>query len=153
MTTRQGISTAVALAMIAGSTPAPLMAGAQQRAALSGTAKNEAKKPFPEFTVQVRDVGPGATGGPIAGSVALDPNGSFALAGLTPSKFIVELLNKKGKVVCTEGPFDLTQAPMAKNDVVVDCNHTPVAWWLLAAAGAAAITAGVASNGPESPSQ
>lgn len=151
MTTRQVIATAVALAVMGGSTPMTLMAGAQQTATLSGTAKDEAKKPFPEFTVQARNVA--IPGGPVAGSIALDTNANFALSGLMPSRYVIELLNKKGKVVCTEGPFDLTQPPMAKNDVVVDCNHVPVAWWLLAAAGAAAITAGIVSGGPSSPSQ
>ena len=152
MTKRQVIATAVALAVMGSSTPTTLMAAsAQQKATLSGTAKDEAKKPFNEFTVQVRNVS--APGGPIAGSIALDPNGNFSLAGLTPSKYVVELLNKKGKLVCTEGPYDLTAAPMAKNDVVIDCNHVPVAWWLLAAAGAAAITAGIVTGGPSSASQ
>ena len=151
MTTRQMIATAMALAVMGGSTPTTLMAGAQQTASLGGTARNEAKKPFPEFTVQVRNIS--APGSPIAGSIALDPDGNFTLTDLTPSKFVVELLNKKGKLVCTEGPFDLTAAPMAKNDVVIDCNHVPVAWWLLAAAGAAAITAGVVSGAPDSASK
>jgi hypothetical protein len=153
MTTRQVVATAVALAVMGSSTPTTLMAGAQQTGALSGTAKNEAKKPFLEYTVQARNVGAGVSGGPIAGAVALDANGNFSLTSLMPSKYVIELLNKKGKVVCTEGPFDLTQPPMAKTDVVVDCNHVPVAWWLLAAAGAAAITAGIVSGGTDSASQ
>ena len=54
-------------------------------------------------------------------------------------------------MVCTEGPFDLTQQ-MIKNDVVIDCGKVPAAWWLLGAAAAAGITAGiVAANA--SPSQ
>ena len=150
MTTRQAIATALALTVMAGSTPTTLMAGAQGTGTVSGTAKDEAKKPFPEYTVQARNIG--ASGSPIAGSIALDPNGNFSLAGLMPSKYVIELLNKNGKLVCTEGPYDLTQQPV-KSDVVIDCNHVPVAWWLLAAAGAAAITAGVVAGGPSSPSQ
>jgi hypothetical protein len=134
------------------STPTTLMAGAQQTGALSGTAKNEAKKPFFEYTVQARNVGAGVSGGPIAGAVALDANGNFSLTSLMPSKYVIELLNKNGKIVCTEGPYDLTQQ-LVKNDVVIDCKHVPVAWWLLAAAGAAAITAGVVAGGPTSASQ
>ena len=151
MTRRQLIATTVALAVVCSSTPTSLMAGAQQTAALGGTAKDEAKKPFDEFTIQARNVN--LQGGPIQGSIALDQNGSFALTGLMPSRYVLELLNKKGKVVCTEGPFDVTQAPMAKNDIVVDCNHVPVAWWILAGLGAAAITAGIVSGGPDSASQ
>jgi hypothetical protein len=152
MTTRQVVATALALAVMGGSMPTTLMAGAQGAATVSGTAKDEAKKPFPEYTVQARNVGTGVAGGPIAGSIALDPNGNFSLTGLMPSRYVIELLNKNGKIVCTEGPYDLTQQP-TKNDVVINCNHVPVAWWLLAAAGAAAITAGVVATGPSSPSQ
>ena len=150
MTTRQFVATTLALAVMASSTPTTLMAGAQGAATVSGTAKDEAKKPFPEFTVQARNVG--ASGSPVAGAIALDPNGNFTLTGLMPSKYVIELLNKNGKIVCTEGPYDLTQQP-TKNDVVIDCKHVPVAWWLLAAAGAAAITAGIVAGGPTSPSQ
>jgi hypothetical protein len=152
MTTRQAIATALALTVMAGSTPTTLMARGQGSGIVSGTAKDEAKKPFPEYTVQARNVGTGVTGTPIAGSIALDPSGNFTLTGLMPSKYVIELLNKNGKIVCTEGPYDLTQQ-LVKNDVVIDCKHVPVAWWLLAAAGAAAITAGVVTGGSSSPSR
>ena len=64
---------------------------------------------------------------------------------------LVELLDSKGKVVCTEGPFDLSKQPV-RNNVNIECGK-PAAWWLLAAAGAAGITAGVVSNDPASPAR
>ena len=73
------------------------------------------------------------------------------MVGIDPAKYVVELLNEDGKVVCTEGPFDLTQQPN-RPDVVIDCGN-PAAWWLLAAAAAAGITAGVVAAGPASPSR
>ena len=62
---------------------------------------------------------------------------------------IDDFKNKDGKVVCTEGPFDLsTQA--IKSDVIVDCGKVPAAWWLVGAAAAAGITAGIVAAGPAS---
>jgi hypothetical protein len=98
--------------------------------------------------VRARDVSTGM----IAGNVPLNSEANFSLPDLSSSKYLVELVlhkDNKDKVVCTEGPFDLTQQ-MLKNDVVIDCGKVPAAWWLLGAAAAAGITAGVvaANNSP-----
>ena len=120
-----------------------------QSTTLAGTAKDEAKKPFTEYTVRARDV----KAGTIGGSTPLDVQGNFSLLGLSTQNYLVELLNKDGKVVCTEGPFDLSKQAI-KSDVVVDCGGIPAIWWLAGAAAAAGITAGViAAGGPASPSR
>ena len=124
-----------------------LIAGAQGSGAISGSADKQAKKPYTDYTVRARDV----KAGTIGGSVQLGTDGKFALANIDPASYLVELLDKKGKVVCTEGPFDLSKQPL-KGNVVVDCGN-PSAWWLLAAASAAGITAGVVNNGPASPAR
>ena len=61
-------------------------------------------------------------------------------------------LNRDGKVVCHEGPFNLAQQ-LIRDGVIIDCDKVPVAWWLLGAAAAAGITAGIVANGPASPSR
>lgn len=137
------MAVAVAVAMAASATQ--LLA---QSASIGGTAKDEAKKPYTDYTVRARDVQQGA----IASTIALDANGSFTLPNLASQKYLVELVNKNGKVVCTEGPYDLT-ARAFQNDVVIDCNKVPAAWWLLGAAAAAGITAGIVAAGPASPAQ
>lgn len=115
-----------------------------QSTTLAGTAKDEAKKPYTEYTARARDV----KAGTIGGSTPLDVQGNFSLIGLTTQNYLVELLNKDGKVVCTEGPFDMSKQAI-KSDVVVDCGGIPAAWWLVGAAAAAGITAGIiAANGP-----
>jgi hypothetical protein len=133
----------VAFAMATGA--AQLLA---QSASIGGTAKDEAKKPYTDYTVRARDLSQGS----IASTTALDTSGNFALPNLANTKYLVELVNHDGKVVCTEGPFDLS-ARAYKNDVVIDCNKVPVAWWLLGAAAAAGITAGIVAAGPASPAQ
>jgi hypothetical protein len=90
--------------------------------------------------------------GIIAASTPLDPSGGFTLSGIDPANYLVELLDPKGKVVCTEGPFDLSKQS-AKAGVNIDCGKKTAAWLLLAAAGAAGVTAGVITNDPASPSR
>jgi hypothetical protein len=125
-----------------------LRAGASQDpGSISGTAKKEAKKPFTDYSVRARDVKQGV----VAATVQLDANGDFSLSGVDQANYLVELLNSKGKVVCTEGPFDLTKQA-SKSGVNIECGK-PAAWWLLAAAGAAGITAGVVTNDPASPAR
>jgi len=138
MARRQIIAATLVTALLGG-----LPAAAQQNVTLAGTGKKEAKKPFPEYTARARNVQQGL----IAGTSALDPDGKFSLTGLTPERYVVELVDPKGKVVCTEGPFDMTKAAV-KNDVEIDCNKVPTAWWVLAAAAAAGVTSGVAAGEP-----
>ena len=149
MRSRQTIPFALAFAFAAGMVVPPVLrAGAPQGAgAISGTAKKEAKKPFTNYSVRARNVQQGV----VAATVQLDVNGDFALANVDQANYLVELLDSKGKVVCTEGPFDLTKQA-TKSGVNIQCGQ-PAAWWLLAAAGAAGITAGVISNDPASPAR
>ena len=136
---------AIALAFTLASTVVPTALLAQQNTSLAGTAKDEAKKPFTEYSVRARDVKAGS----IAGTIPLDAQGGFSLTGLSTNNYLVELLNKDGKVVCTEGPFDLSKQAI-KSDVIVDCGKVPAAWWLVGAAAAAGITAGIVAAGPAS---
>jgi len=135
--------------LIAGGAVAPpaLRAGVQETVAISGTARKEARKPYTDYSVRARNVELGT----VAATASLDQSGDFALAGVDLASYLVELLDPKGKVVCTEGPFDLTKQPVRSN-VNIECGK-PAAWWLLAAAGLAGITAGVVSNDPASPAR
>lgn len=111
---------------------------AQQQGQISGTAKDQAKEPYTDYSVRVRDVAQGQIGG----TVTLDRTGAFSVPNLPAANYVVELMNKDGKVVCTEGPFDLSQQ-LIRDGVIVDCNKFPVALVLLGAGAAAGITAGV----------
>lgn len=121
----------------------PALIMAQGAGNITGTATKEAKKPYTSYSVRARNVQSGA----IAATIPLDPQGNFALNGVDVANYLVELVNGKGKVVCTEGPFDLTKTA-SKDGVNIECGK-PQAWWLLAAAGAAGITAGVVTNGSD----
>jgi hypothetical protein len=129
---KQALAVAVAISLAS----AGVMA--QQQGQISGTAKDQAKEPYADYSVRVRDV----ANGQIGGTTALDNSGAFTVASLPTANYVVELLNKDGKVVCTEGPFDLAQQ-LIRDGVIVDCNKFPAAFWLLGAGAAAGITAGV----------
>jgi len=151
MRTRQILAVGLAVAMATAAMPIGLSAGQQapsQTASLSGTAKKEAKQPFAEYTTRARNV----MNGQVAATVMLDRNANFSLTGLPPANYLVELLDHNGKVVCTEGPYNLTQT-FVKDNVDISCNKIPAAWWLLGAAAAAGVTAGVLAGGTASPSQ
>ena len=112
---------------------------------LGGTAKHKAKQPYTDFTVRARDVSQGT----IAGTIVLDTAANFSLPSLALANYLVELVDKKGKVVCTEGPFNLTQAAAQKTNINIDCGVPPTAWLLVAGAAAAGVTAGVVTGGDQ----
>ena len=137
---------AAALAVVVSGAAAPISLSAQATVTMSGTAKDEAKKPFPDYSARAREVEKGQ----IVNTTPLDELGNFSMTGLPSTKYVIELTNKDGKVICTEGPFDMTKTGL-KNNVVIDCDKVPVAWWLLGAAAAAGVTAGTATGSPASP--
>lgn len=114
---------------------------------VSGTAKKEAKRPYADNYVRARLV----TDGSIAMAVPLDASADFVLADLAPNQYLLELVNPQGKVVCTEGPL-MFKTTTAKVSINCGRDRTPLLW-LLAAAGAAGLTAGVVSDDTASPSR
>jgi hypothetical protein len=136
---------ALALAMSMAAVSLPVLAAGQANGAISGKATHEAKAPYSDYTVRLRDVATGT----IAKTTQLDPRGDFAFADVALSqRFAVELFSTRdNKVVCTEGPYALTTALPNLSKVDINCGVNPAAWWLAAAGGAAAaIAVGVQSN-------
>jgi hypothetical protein len=118
-----------------------------QTGTIAGTAKDEVRKPE-DFTVRARDISQGQ----IAANSPLDSEGRFVLENLGTANYLVELVRTSdNKVVCTEGPFDMG-SQIARN-VTIECDKVPAAWWLLGAAAAAGITAGIVTTGGASPSR
>lgn len=150
----------LALAIVGGVLLAPLSAaGRRQNGLISGSAKAEVKKDdrgtYARYIVRARDV---ATNN-IVQTTTLDANALYALNGLAAGSFIVELVRdaaaggQGGKIVCDEGPFTLREQAgqaaaesMMIRDADIKCNN-PAAWWLLGAAAAAGITAGIVAGG------
>ena len=150
----------LAVALVASVLFAPLGAAARrQDGVISGSAAAEAKQPYSQYIMRARDV----SNNQIAQTTTLDANAEFALNGLTPGAFIVELVKgaapdgQGGKIVCTAGPFTLQDSAsqvtdlMMKKGANVQCNRPVAAWYLLGAAAAAGITAGITSGGGIAP--
>ena len=150
MKSQRIVTMVTAFALASGVAQAALFATPQQTATLAGTAKDEAKKgsdkaPYEGYSVRAREESQGT----IVSTVPLNAEGNFTLPDLSMAKYIVELIltEKDGdiKIVCTEGPYDLTQQ-MLKNDIVIDCDRVPAGFYLISGAGLAGITAGVTAT-------
>jgi hypothetical protein len=149
----------IALALVSSFLLAPLSAATRQDGVISGSASAEAKKPYDPYTVRARDVSTNT----IAQKTTLDANAEFAVNGLTPGTFLIELVKDAqpngdgGKIICTAGPFTLQDTGSQINDLMIKkganvrCNRPVAAWWLLGAAAAAGITAGVTAGGSDNP--
>lgn len=147
----------IALALVSSFLLAPLSAATRQDGVISGSASAEVKKPYDPYTVRARDVSTNT----IAQKTTLDVNAEFAVNGLTPGTFLIELVKdaqpngEGGKIICTAGPFTLQDTGSQINDLMIKkganvrCNRPVAAWWLLGAAAAAGITAGVAAGGSD----
>lgn len=148
----------LAVAFVGSMLLAPLDAAARrQDGVITGTAIAEVKgkEPYTRFTVRARDVSTNQ----IVQSTTLDAQAQYALNALAAGSFIVELVRdaaaggQGGKVVCTEGPFTLRDQSGQGTDTMnirgadIQCGRPVAAWWLLGAAAAAGITAGVAAGG------
>jgi hypothetical protein len=155
------IKAGLALALVGGFLLAPLSAAGRQDGVISGSASAEAKKPYDQYIIRARDVSTNT----VAQKTMLDANADFAVNGLTPGTFLIELVKdaqpngEGGKIVCTAGPFTLQDSASQINDFMmkkganVRCNRPVAAYWLLGAAAAAGITAGIAAGGPVSGAQ
>jgi hypothetical protein len=139
----------LAMALVGSLALGPLQAAGESSGPglISGTARHKAKDPYRDYTVRTRDV----ANGTIAATSVLDTSANFSVPNLALANYLVELVDKKGKVICTEGPFNLTQAAAQKADVNIDCGVPPAGWLLVAGAAAAGVTAGVVSSSPATP--
>lgn len=135
------VASALAFVMAIGAAPAL----AQQTAGtIAGKAVDEAKQPYSDFAVQLRDV----VSGQVVNTLPLNVQGQFSFTGVGLSKtYLVELVRvKEKKIVCTEGPYSLTSAVTSKTDVNISCGKVPAAIWLLAAGAGAAAAVAVATR-------
>lgn len=140
---------AIALVALFGGGTSPLVAQQQPTTgSISGRATDEARKPYTDYTVQLRDTETGQ----VVHTTPLNAEGRYTFTGLELSRrFLVELYNLKEKeLVCTEGPFPLAPDANVRQDVNIDCGAAPAALWLLAAsAGAVAGIAVTSISGSE----
>ena len=118
----------------------------QTNGIISGTADDEAKQPYADYSVQLRD----AATGQIINTAQLNDQGRFSFENVGLSRrMLVELVNVKEKdIVCTEGPFVLTPQGVSRTDVNIDCGKVPAAFWILAAGAGTAAAIALADQSP-----
>ncbi len=153
----RNIKVGLAIALV-GALLTPLGAGAKDRrqdGVISGSAAGEAKQPYDKYIIRGRDTQSNL----IAQTTTLDADGKFAVNGLMAGTYMIELVKgaqpngQGGKIVCAAGPFTLQEADsqvtdlMIKKGANVQCNRPMAAYYLLGAAAAAGVTAGVAGGG------
>ena len=141
MATRKILAIALAAAMASSVTPS----FAQTNGIIGGKADDEAKKPYSDYSVQLRDPATGQ----IVSIAQLNTTGQFSFDNVGAGRrMLVELVSLKNKnIVCTEGPFVLTPTQPSKTDINIDCgNKAPLALWLLAAGAGTAAAIGLTTN-------
>ncbi len=153
------LTSGLALALLGGLLIAPLGAAESRRqdGVIAGSAAAEAKQPYSNYIIRGRDV----TTNNISQTTTLDANGDFALNSMMAGTYMVELVKgaapngQGGKVVCTAGPFTLQDSTTQVNDLMikkganVHCNRPMAGYYLLGAAAAAGVTAGLAGGNPD----
>jgi len=130
MSMHRSLALVLALSLTAGAASAWAQAAELQNIGLiAGKATGEAKKPYSDYTVQLRDVSTGQR----ASSVPLGTDGRFSFSGVTlTKKYLIELYQvKNNKIVCTAGPYTLS-APsvISKTDVNINCGSNSALRWL-----------------------
>lgn len=146
MATRKILAIALAAAMATSVTPS----FAQTNGIIGGKADDEAKKPYSDYSVQLRDPATGR----LVSTAPLSPTGHFSFGNVGASRrLLVELINRKDRsIVCTEGPFVLTPTKPSKTDVNIDCgNKVPTSLWILVAGAGTAAAIGFANDDSNSP--
>ena len=139
---RRFLAVTLAVAMMGGARPA--FGQTPAPGTLSGRADDEAKKPYSDYVVQLRDV----NSGQVANTQPIDPQGQFVFLGAgVPGSYLIELvIIKDKKIVCTEGPYNLSASASSKSDINISCGKVPAAIWLLAAGAGAATAIAVATR-------
>jgi hypothetical protein len=142
---RQVVAGSLAVMLAVGASP--LLA--QQQGSISGRAVDEAERPYNQFTVRI--VRPET--GELVSSQVLDSQGLFSIGSLPVGPgLLVQLIDtsEDNEVVCTEGPFTLTQSAASLADVNIECGAPPAALWLIAGAAGLVTAVGVLTTQDES---
>lgn len=131
--------------MAAGSLPA-LAQQAAEAGTIAGRAAAEARRPYTNYVVQLRDIDTGQ----IVLTTSLDDRGRYEFADVPLDRqLLIELYDtSRREMVCTEGPQRLTRDTNRKLDMDIDCGAAPAAAWLVAAAAGAVAAVGVATQSP-----
>ena len=163
---RRFLSIVLVTAVTALGVPVGLLAADSTSVSLNGTAFTVNLKPLPNATVQIRNF---QTGSRVSSAIS-DQDGTFSFSGLEPGTYIIEIVDVSGRVIGMTAPFTLGSGHNSNVSVVATAEGAastssqgggfslfglgPVtSRAVLGAAGAAAVTAVVATRPDASPSR
>jgi Carboxypeptidase regulatory-like domain len=165
---RKMLSTGLVMMLPLTGLPAGVLAAGQQNgsqlAAVTGTARQTDLKPLAGAALQARRI----ESGEIIARATSGPNGEFSFEGLPPGTYIVEVVDVSGRIAGTTAMFTVHAGPTPSISVVAVTTGNvsesaggfrlfglgPTATMaVLGAAGAAAVTAVVATRPNASPSR
>src|ERR1041385_7797243 len=120
MSIKRTVTLALVFSVAVGTAPAMVTVAAQGAGKILGRATDEAKKPYTDYSVLLRDI----ASGQVVTTVPLDPQGLFTFNTVDLSRrFQVELFRATdNKVVCTEGPYTLTDKQSTRQ-VNINCGN------------------------------
>lgn len=162
---RRFLSTALVAVMTIAGAPLGVMASPQDSIALRGRAFTAKLQAFPDARVQIRNLNTAL----LVNSTTSNATGEFSFENLKPGDYIVELADASGNVLGMSAPFTLGAARNVTVSVVAVAPGAVAAGTgagfslfglgpvssvaVLGAAGAAAVTAVVATRQDASPSR
>jgi hypothetical protein len=132
MSVQRVVATSLAALLAMGFSPTLAL----EEGTLAGKATDEARRPYMDYAVYVRNVETGY----VVQYDRLDVHGMFSFADLEiDQRYLVELFDtRESRVVCTEGPYYLRVPDLpSKTDVNIDCGRK--ALWLLLSAPAVGV--------------
>jgi hypothetical protein len=142
MSCQRVLASVLALLLAVG---APSSLAAQPALGLISGRVDDSKKPFADYSVQLRDAGSGQR----LKTSSIDVQGAFVFRDVPLGKpYLVELVGTKtSKVVCTAGPYVASANEKALTPVRLGCGRVPAAYWVLAAAAGTATIGLVSRSG------
>jgi hypothetical protein len=162
---RRFLAIVLVLAVTALGAPVSLLAADSNSVNLTGTAYTVNLQPLPNAAVQIRNF---QTGNRVSSTIS-DRAGEFSFSGLAPGTYIIEIVDVSGRVIGMTAPFRLGSERNTNVSVVAVAHGlvTPgqnggfsllglgpvTSLAVLGAAGAAAVTAVVATRPDASPSR
>jgi hypothetical protein len=94
---------------------ASVMAAPQGTGKIEGIAKDANQKPLAGVTVQCRNTATGQ----IVGTQQTSSTGAFSFTGLLPGTYVVEIVDRDGKIIGVSAGMQLTPAAMAITGVAI----------------------------------
>jgi hypothetical protein len=162
---RRFLSMMVVMTVAMAGTPIGVLAAGQDTVSVVGSVYRTNMQPIAKAEVQIRNMKTGER----VSSTFSDTSGSYAFKALRPGTYVVEVVDRSGRVIGMSAPFALGSAPTVNVSVVAVAEgaaasggHAGFSLFglgpvtslaVMGAAGAAAVTAVVATRPDASPSR